>query len=145
MHAFNSKCQIQKYDSYTEILKEFSVVRLELYVKRKAYQLAQMNAKLPYHENVVRFITQQCFDMPVPDLKRKTLAECDVLLDTQKFLKIDGSYDYLLDLPFKSLTAQNAQKHRDSLDSLRESIKTLESKTPEDLWLSDLELFTKNK
>jgi DNA topoisomerase-2 len=145
MHAFNSKCQIQKYDSYIEILKEFSVVRLDLYVKRKAYQLAQMNAKLPYHENVVRFITQQCFDMPIPDLKRKTLAECDVLLDTQKFLKIDGSYDYLLDLPFKSLTAQNAQKHRDSLESLRESIKTLESKTPEDLWLSDLELFAKNK
>lgn len=144
MHAFNSRCQIQKYDSFTEILKEFSGVRLELYARRKAHQLKQMNEKLPYHENVVRFITQQCFDMPIPDLKRKTQEECVALLEAQKFVSIDG-YDYLLDLPFRSLTKQTAQKHRDALETLRTNIKTLESKTPEDLWLSDLELFGKSK
>jgi DNA topoisomerase-2 len=145
MHAFNSKCQIQKYDSYTSILKEFSSVRLELYAKRKAHQLEFMKAKLPYHENVVLFIKQQCFDMPVPDLKRKTTEECSKLLEAQRFVKIDGGYDYLLDLPFRSLTVQTAKKHQDALDSLRASIKELESKTPEDMWLSDLELFGKNK
>lgn len=145
MHAFNSKCQIQKYASYTEILKEFAGVRLDLYAKRKAFQLAQMNQKLPYHENVVKFITQQCFDMPVPDLKRKTQEECCKLLESQHFVKIEDSYDYLLDLPFRSLTVQTAQKHRDALETLKEKIKTLESMSPEQLWLSDLELFAKNK
>jgi DNA topoisomerase-2 len=144
MHAFNSKCQIQKYESFTEILKEFSGVRLDLYARRKAYQLKKMNEKLPYHENVVRFITQQCFDMPIPDLKRKTQEECVAQLAAQKFVSIDG-YDYLLDLPFRSLTKQTAQKHQETLDSLKKEIKTLESKTPEDLWLSDLELFGKSK
>jgi hypothetical protein len=103
-----------------------------------------MNEKLPYHENVVRFITQQCFDMPIPDLKRKTQEECVALLEAQKFVSIDG-YDYLLDLPFRSLTKQTAQKHQDALESLKKEIKTLESKSPEDLWLSDLELFGKSK
>jgi DNA topoisomerase-2 len=145
MHAFNSKCQIQKYSSYTDILKEFAGVRLDLYVKRKAYQLAKMNEKLPFHENVVKFITQQCFDMPVPDLKRKTLEECSALLETQKFAKIDGSYDYLLDLPFRSLSVQTAKKHRDALESLKASIKKLEALTPKNLWLNDLELFEKIK
>jgi DNA topoisomerase-2 len=145
MHAFNSKCQIQKYSSYTEILKEFAHIRLDLYVKRKAHQLAQMNEKLPFHENVVKFITQQCFDMPVPDLKRKTLEECCTLLETQKFAKINGSYDYLLDLPFRSLSVQTAKKHRDALESLKASIKKLEALTPKNLWLNDLELFEKIK
>jgi len=145
MHAFNSKCQIQKYDSYTEILKEFAGVRLELYAKRKLHQLEQMKAKLPYHENVVRFITQQCFDMPIPDLKRKPQEECCRLLEEQKFVRIKDAYDYLLDLPFRSLTKQTAEKHHDALEELRASIKTLESLSPEELWLSDLELFEKTK
>jgi hypothetical protein len=43
------------------------------------------------------------------------------------------------------LKKQTAQKHQDALDSLKKEIKMLESKTPEDLWLSDLELFGKSK
>jgi DNA topoisomerase-2 len=144
MHAFNSKCQIHKYSTFHEILQEFVSVRLDLYRTRKDNLLSKMKDKLPYHENVVRFINQQCFDMPVPDLKRKTKEECDKLLEAQKFLKISGEYDYLMDLPFKSLTKQNAQKHQDTLEALRSSIKTLESRSPEDLWSIDLELFTKN-
>ena len=83
--------------------------------------------------------------MPVPDLKRKTLEECCTLLETQKFTKINGSYDYLLDLPFRSLTVQTAKKHREALESLKASIKKLEALTPKNLWLNDLELFEKIK
>ena len=144
MHAFNSGCQIHKYSDFHEILREFVGVRLNLYQVRKDTQLAKMKDKLPYHENVVRFINQQCFDMPIPDLKRKTTQECDKLLEGQKFAKVSGDYNYLLDLPFRSLTKQTAQKHHDTLEGLKQSIKNLESKTPSDLWLSDLELFTKN-
>ena len=141
MHAFNSKCQIQKYETFHEILKEFIEIRLDLYKKRKDFQLKEMKDKLPYHENVVRFINQQSFDMPIPDLKRKTQEESESLLDSQKFIKIDGNYNYLLDLPFRSLTIQNVKKHKDTLEKLKEQIKVLENKKIEDLWLEDLDLF----
>ena len=142
MHAFNSENVIQKYDSLFEILEEFCLVRKDLYKKRKTLLLSELKAKLPYHENVVRFITQQCFDMPMPDLKRKTPEECTKLLEQQKFLKISDSYDYLLDLPIKSLTSTHAQKHRDELESLKKKIADLEKKTPEQLWLDDLDSFS---
>jgi hypothetical protein len=48
----------------------------------------------------------------------------------------------LLDLPIKSLTSIHAQKHRDELDSLKKKITELEKKTPETLWLDDLESFS---
>jgi len=142
MHAFNSENTIQKYESLFEILEEFCLVRKDLYKKRKVFLLSHLKEKLPYHENVVRFITQQCFDMPIPDLKRKTIEECTKLLEQQKFVKISDSYDYLLDLPIKSLTSIHAQKHRDELDLLKKKITELEKKTPETLWLDDLESFS---
>ena len=144
MHAFNSKNVIHKYETYIEILEEFIQVRLELYNKRKEIQLKLMKDKLPYHENVVRFIKQQSLQNPLPDLRRKTIEECEILLEQEKFLKIKN-YDYLLDLPIKSITITNATKHQNEYNVLKEKIKELESKSEKDLWLNDLELFEKIK
>jgi glyoxylate utilization-related uncharacterized protein len=66
------------------------------------------------------------------------LEECDVLLDGEKFVRIKGTFDYLMDLPIKSLTLKNAQKHENDLEELRSRIAELEGKTPSSLWLEDL-------
>ena len=138
MHAFNSKCVIHKYGSPNEILSEFAVVRLELYEKRRQNILKVLTEKLPYHENVVRFIRQQCQEKPVPDIRRKTREECDVLFKKDKFVLIKDSYDYLMNLPIASLTLTNATKHEKELTELRTRIAEMESTTPKQLWLSDL-------
>jgi DNA topoisomerase-2 len=141
MHAFDSDCVINKYESLHEILDEFSIIRLDLYKKRRDHCLKQMKAKLPFHENVVKFIEQQSLDVPLPDLRRKTREECDVLLE-KYFMKISDSYDYLMDLPIKSITTTNARKHQADLEALRTKISELEKKTPEQLWLDDLQSFS---
>jgi DNA topoisomerase-2 len=142
MHAFNSFGVIHKYDSLNAILEEFAGVRMSLYDKRRNHLLDEMKNKLPYHENVVRFIEQQSSANPVPDLRRKTTEECIALLEEQKFAKIPG-FDYLLDLPIRSLTKTVADKHRAELEKLRASIRALENMTAKDLWLHDLEAFSK--
>jgi DNA topoisomerase-2 len=138
MHAFNSKCVIHKYDSPNEILKEFADVRLNLYSKRREYLLKTLRDKLPYHENVVRFIRQQCHASPRPDIRRKTIEECEALLAGENFIKIKDSYDYLLDLPIKSLTLKNAQKHEKDLEDLKNKIVEIEKTTPKQMWLTEL-------
>jgi DNA topoisomerase-2 len=138
MHAFNHECVIKKYNSPNEILSEFAGVRLELYEKRRNLILETLRNKLPYHENVVRFIKQQCQPTPVPDLRRKTSEECDVLLETQRFDKIEEKFDYLLDLPIKSLTLKHALKHEKDLELLKKSIADMESQTPRGIWLREL-------
>jgi DNA topoisomerase-2 len=138
MHAFDSRGVIKKYDTPNEILKEFVAVRLDLYAKRIAFMLNALKEKLPYHENVVRFIRQQCEDTPVPDLRRKSPEDCDSLLEGQKFVRIKESFDYLLNLPIASLTLKHAQKHEKNLEELRQSIVELESQTPKKMWLKEL-------
>jgi len=138
MHAFNSKCVIHKYDSPNAILNEFVGVRLEMYTKRREYMLKALRDKLPYHENVVRFIKQQCEDTPVPDLRRKSPEKCDELLTQQKFDRIKDSFDYLMNLPIASLTLKHAQKHEKDLAELRQNIVDLEAQTPRGMWLNEL-------
>ncbi len=140
MHAFNSKCVIQKYDTPNEILIEYAKIRLNLYCKRKDNLLTNLRNKLPYHENVVRFIKQQCESTPRPDLRRKTPEECEKLLVDNKFDKIKESFDYLLDLPIKSLTLKNAQKHEKDLEDLKKKIQEIEGTTPKQMWLHDLQV-----
>lgn len=138
MHAFNHKCVIEKYSSPNEILHEFAHVRLELYAKRRELLLKTLREKLPYHENVVRFIRQQCEPTPRPDLRRKTPEECEKLLTAEKFIKIKDNYDYLLDLPIKSLTLKNAQKHEQDLEELKKKIAEVEAMTPKQMWVKEL-------
>ena len=139
MHLFNSDCVIKKYDSPNEILGEFAVLRLKMYAQRRDFMLKAMKDKLPYHENVVRFIRQQCEKEPLPDLRRKTSEECDALLTREKFARISDSFDYLMNLPIASLTLKNVAKHERDLEDLREKIKALESTTSTQLWKSELE------
>jgi DNA topoisomerase-2 len=142
MHAFDSKCVIKKYDSPNDILREFVGVRLDMYSRRREYMLKALRDKLPYHENVVRFINQQCEELPRPDLRRETAEKCDILLDKEKFDRIKGTFDYLMDLPIKSLTLKNAQKHENDLTELRQNIIQLESQTPKGMWLNELKKLT---
>jgi hypothetical protein len=100
--------------------------------------LRELKERLPYHENVVRFIRQQCEEKPRPELRKKTAEECDRLLEQDKFAKIKDGYDYLLNLPIASLTLKHAQKHQKDLDDLKAQISNLESKNSKMLWLEDL-------
>jgi DNA topoisomerase-2 len=138
MHAFNSQCVIHKYESVTEILREFCGSRLGLYRDRIAYLLKELRDKLPYHENVVRFIRQQCEDKPRPELRKKTGEECDRLLSLDNFVKIKDSYDYLLNLPIASLTLKHALKHEKDLEDLKHHIVQLEKTTAPGLWKEEL-------
>jgi DNA topoisomerase-2 len=139
MHAFNSNCVVHKYESPNEILREFVSVRLDLYVKRREHLLKVLRDKLPYHTNVVRFIKQQCEDVPKPDLRRKTIEVCNELLSKEKFEKIKDSYDYLLNLPIASMTLTHAKKHEQDLEKLKQQIGELEDMTAREMWLTDLD------
>jgi DNA topoisomerase-2 len=139
MHAFNHRGQITKYETLNDILKEFAEVRLRLYETRRQHQIKALRDELPYHENVMRFITDQIADKPKVDLRKKTRAVCDDILRKEKYVEIEGGYDYILKLPVSSFTAEQIDKHSKKLESIHNSIAELESKGAADLWLEDLQ------
>jgi DNA topoisomerase-2 len=138
MHAFNSDGVITKYNTLNDILKEFAEVRLSLYEKRRLHTIQTLENELPYHENVVRFIQDQIADEPKIVLKKKSRAECDVILAGHKFAKIEDGFEYLMKLPVSSFTAEQIAKHEKQLTELKAEIARLRSLEAADMWLSEL-------
>lgn len=139
MHAFNHKGIITKYATLNDILEEFVTVRRGLYDDRRRHQLGVIAAKLPYHENVVRFIKDQISDKPKVVLKKKSLKECDEILKQNQYEWINDSYDYILSLPVSAFTLEKIKKHEDDRINLKVQQEELEKTTWREMWLADLE------
>jgi DNA topoisomerase-2 len=138
MHAFNHKGAIAKYDTPNAILREYATVRLALYEKRRLHQMKSLQAELPYHDNVVRFIKDQIADKPTIDLRKKTRAVCDEILAKHTYTKIDNSFEYIMKLPVSSFTAEQIAKHEKQLGDLKAEIARLNLLKAADMWLNDL-------
>ena len=138
MHAFNARGQITKYDSLNAILVEYADTRLALYETRRLAQIAALQAELPYHEDVLRFIEDQCLDSPALVLRKVSRESCIAALTAQGYRTVKGSYDYLFRLPMSSLTAEQSATHAATLASLRAESARLSATTAADLWLTEL-------
>jgi len=135
MHAFNAKGVIAKYATLNDILVEFAQVREALYETRRLHQIAALEKEVPYHEDIVRFIENQCLDKPVPDLRRKSKTECEALLT-------DNGYTHhaeILRLPISSFTSEVMAKHRADREGVLNRLELLRGTTARALWLADLE------
>ena len=135
MHAFNAKGVIAKYPTLNDILVEYAQVREALYETRRLHQIAKLEKEVPYHEDIVRFIEGQCLDKPVPDLRRKTKAECETLLTEHMYTH----HAEILRLPVSSFTAEVMAKHRADRESVLGRLALLRETTARALWLADLE------
>lgn len=138
MHVFDSAGRIKKYATPNEMLVEYAHKRIDLYKKRKEHMLKELRSKLPYHENVVEFIRLNCDDEI--DLRRKTDEECATILEDAGLIMIDGSFDYLLKLPMRSLTKENIDKHNAELNTLKTKIDSIEKTYPHEMWIHDLSM-----
>jgi DNA topoisomerase-2 len=135
MHAFNAKGVIAKYATLNDILVEYAAVREALYETRRLHQIAKLEAEVPYHEDIVRFIEQQCLDVPVPDLRKKTKTECEALLTQHKYTH----HAEILRLPVSSFTAEVMAKHRSDRESVLTRLDLLRGTNARALWIADLE------
>ena len=135
MHAFNAKGVIAKYATLNDILVEYAEVREALYETRRLHQIAVLEKEVPYHEDIVRFIENQCLDKPVPDLRRKSKAECEALLTTHKYTH----HAEILRLPVSSFTSEVMAKHRADRENVLSRLDLLRGTTGRALWLADLE------
>jgi DNA gyrase/topoisomerase IV subunit A len=138
MHAFNARGQITKYDSLNAILVEYAETRLALYETRRLAQIAALQAELPYHEDVMRFIEDQCLDTPTLILRKTSRSDCETALAAQGYRTVKGSYDYLFRLPMSSLTTEQSATHATSLAELRAECVRLSATTAAALWLTEL-------
>lgn len=144
MHLFDSNNVIKKYNSVDEIIYDFYVKRLEYYNERKTKYLLEMRHLLSSLNEKVRFIN--CIIMGQIQLMNSSKKDLEKKLDTMSFTKVDGSFNYLLNLPLYNLTKDKINELTNESAQLNTKILEYTNTTVETIWLKELdELLNKLK
>lgn len=136
MHLFDYNDKLKKYENVKEIIDDYFIKRLELYDKRKEYQLKILRDEMLILSNKARFIQENLDDLI--DLRKKSNLENENTLSEKKYDKIENTYKYLLKLPMDSVSIENVEKIMKEKENKQEFIKKLENLTNIDIWLEEL-------
>lgn len=141
--SFTADNKVMEFSSAQELLEEYYAVRLQSYADRKEALLRSMS------EDLVVAVSKRNFIRAVADgtivLSRKTQSEIVSQLESAGDISPDksGSYDYLVELPLKSLSVKNIEALEKRSADLEKQIADLEKQSPAALWKSDLSAFKK--
>lgn len=136
MYLFNEKCILTKFDTPLDILLYFYSLRIEYYVKRKEYLTQKLQDELDILENKIRFIRE--YIKGELDIHKKSKDSIFKLLETRGYLKLENSYDYLLNMPIYVLTLEKIDDLSDKQTKKRNELVYIKQKTPSQLWEIDL-------
>jgi DNA topoisomerase-2 len=136
MHMFNAGHKLVKYASVEPIIDEFMEVRRELYVKRKAWLLQDLNAHLKKATNKVRYMEGVLSGaIELRGLNKDAMVD---LLRQHTLEEIDGDYTYLLHMPMISVSNEHVETLRKEQRDLAHQSQALETTTVDEMWVRDL-------
>jgi DNA gyrase/topoisomerase IV subunit B len=141
MYAFNSSCQITKYETPFDIINEFFDVRLEYYRKRKQYIINKLQYDADLMANKMRFIKEVVSEqLLVHKLKKSELED---YLDTNNYKKHEDCYDYITRIPVYNLTIDKVTELENDIAKSLLDIEDLNNKKEQDMWIDELNEFEK--
>ena len=145
MHLYGPEGRIKRYDSVEDIMRDYYKVRLEMYQKRKDYQLAILEHQLKVISNKVKFILMVVEKKM--EINNKKKHEIEEKLELSKFPKLGRtkddtklSYDYLLTMPIYNLTQEKIEELKKQKEEKEAEFNELNKKSPQDIWTEELDV-----
>jgi DNA topoisomerase-2 len=141
MVLFTKDGNIKKYSSVSEIIDEFCKIRYEYYELRKAYILKSLRLNKLILENKIRFLFEVINDELI--IHKREEEEVIKEMETKKYYKKDGNYNYLLNMQIRSFTNTKIVELENELKIIKEKINYTEEKSEKEMWLEELDNFEK--
>jgi DNA topoisomerase-2 len=155
IHLFSEEGSIQRYESTSEIIKEWAETRILKYYQRKMYQIKIMEKDANVLSNKMKFILDVIAGKI--QIMNKKLVDIAARLVELKYTPIDSDvtdedkddenisdnkkikqYNYLLKMPISQLTYDRKIILEKEFNDLDAKLKSLKNTNIEDLWLNDL-------
>jgi DNA topoisomerase-2 len=136
MHVFDAECKIRKMSSPEEIIFRFYKVRISHFHKRKEYLLGIISKDLEILESKIKFIQMVIAEKIIVFNKKKEFIIEQI--KKQELIKINDSWDYLLDMKIWTLTYEKIESMITQQKKLKEEMKIIKSTTVEQMWNSEL-------
>ena len=138
MHLFHPTRGIHKYESPEEILTDFVKIRSETYKKRKTHLIRVLKEKTKKLENMSKFIDMVIHEKLIVFRRKRIDLEREM---ENIFDKIDGSYEYLLNIKTYQYTLEAIQSIREETTKSRIELDTLQQMSHIDMWKRDLKIY----
>jgi DNA topoisomerase-2 len=143
MVLYNEKGFLKKYKNVSDILKNYFKVRLDLYHKRKLYQLDSLKKELVIVNAKVRFIMEFIEGkIIISNRSKKNLIE--QLVDGKyPMVNDDNEFGYLIKMPIYNLTKERIDELQKDRDTKTEMFNKLEKTSETKLWTRELDSLKK--
>ncbi|MBA42813.1 MAG: hypothetical protein CMF62_02250 [Magnetococcales bacterium] len=151
MHLYNKDGFIQKYQNIQEVMKEYYDFRMNIYDKRKAYRIKQLENELKIISNKVRFIKIRIEKKPeekkIVRMNNVATEEVITQLETAKFDKMhsnfnapleDRTFEYLLSMQMRSLTKEKVKDLENEKEKKTEELNDYRKTPSNDFWRREL-------
>ena len=135
--CLNANNQIQEFQSVEEILDYYFKIKMEYLGKRKDYLVQELKTDLDILNAKITFIKAILDKSLVIEKQPKD----KIVKNLEKIItvKVQDSYDYLLNMPLYNLTLEKIKALTETLKNSKLKLKETQEKTLENFWLEDLE------
>jgi DNA topoisomerase II len=157
INVYNHECRLMHYTTVEDVLRDFYIIRLELYGERHRHLTANMRAELRMISVKAQFI----LDVNNKRIAINNVAKADLIaqlerleypkMNTQTDTLVEPtdpdyqtartSYNYLIQMPMYNLTRDKVEELLLEKGNIEHALAVLQSKTPKDLWKDDLHEF----
>jgi DNA topoisomerase-2 len=136
MHVFDENCTIRKVSCPEEIIYRFYNVRKKHYHDRKKYLVDKLNNEYTVLEAKVKFIKLVISEKIILfNRKKENVLE---QIRSHQLLKVNDSWDYLLDLKIYTLTQEKIKELENKMNTLYDELQTLQTMEINTLWHTEL-------
>jgi DNA topoisomerase-2 len=136
--SLNEENKVVEYKSIEDILNNYFKVRYKFYENRKENMINKLTNKILMEVSKYTFI-KGVID---GDIVLNNKSEEQIIKKIEKIkniIKVNDSYDYLLNMPLSSITKEKYEKLKESIKELNAQLNALKKETIEDMWKKDLE------
>jgi DNA topoisomerase-2 len=138
MHLYSTKGKLTKYNTIRDIFDEYYLHRLELYAKRREFQLNELKDELDMISNKTRFILMVVNDELIISKRKRGEIEDDLEENDFKKMGVNNTYDYLLNMPIYQLTFEKIEELKKQKDIKETEYNKLNKMKPHDIWKDEL-------
>jgi len=138
MHVFDEQCKIRKISCPEEIIYRFYKVRLSHFNKRKKYLIEKLSSELQLLDSKIKFIKYVISEKIVVFNKKKDFIVSQIE-SVGDLVKINDSYDYLLEMKLWTFTKERIDDLISKMESMASELETIKKTSISQMWNSELE------
>lgn len=140
--CLNELGKLTIFEDTATVVEHFVNFRLSFYDKRKAFLINKFGEELTYLSNRAKFV-KLIIDgkLKVNNVPKKEII---LYLETANFDEVNGSYNYLLNMPIHSLTKETYEQLLKEVADKKDQLAEIKKKEPIDMYKEDLVDLKKN-